>query len=75
MLRDSDILLLDEPTANLDNQAEKSIQEAINNLLKGRTSIIIAHDLSTIKDSDQIILLHDGMINGVGTHDELLKTM
>lgn len=74
MLRDSDILLLDEPTANLDNQAEKSIQEAMNNLLKGRTSIIIAHDLSTIKHADQIVLIDSGQINALGTHDELMES-
>ena len=73
LLRDSDILLLDEPTANLDNQAEKVIQEAMDNLLKGRTAIVIAHDLSTIKDADQIILIDSGKVNGIGTHEELLK--
>lgn len=73
LLRDSDFLLFDEPTANLDNHSKKAIQKSVDMLLEGKTSIIIAHDISTIKDSDQIILLHDGMINGVGTHDELIK--
>ena len=74
ILRNSDILLLDEPTANLDNQAEKHIQDAMDRLLKDRTSIIIAHDLSTIKHADQIILLDSGRVNAIGTHDELINT-
>lgn len=74
LLRDSKILLLDEPTTNLDNQSEKSIQEAMDNLLKDRTTIVIAHDLSTIKDSNQIIVVDSGEIKGIGSHDELLKT-
>ena len=74
ILRDSKILLLDEPTTNLDNQSEKSIQEAMDNLLKDRTTIVIAHDLSTIKDSNQIIVVDSGEIKGIGSHDELLKT-
>ena len=74
LLRDSEILLLDEPTANLDNQAEKAIQEAMDNLSKDRTTIVIAHDLATIKDANQIILIDSGEVKGIGTHEELLKT-
>ena len=74
LLRDSEILLLDEPTANLDNQAEKAIQEAMDNLSKDRTTIVIAHDLATIKDANQIILINSGEVKGIGTHEELLKT-
>ena len=74
LLRDSQVLLLDEPTTNLDNQSEKSIQEAMDNLLKDRTTIVIAHDLSTIKDANQIVVIDSGEIKGIGSHDELLKT-
>ena len=74
LLRDSQVLLLDEPTTNLDNQSEKSIQEAMDNLLKDRTTIVIAHDLSTVKDANQIVVIDSGEIKGIGSHDELLKT-
>ena len=74
LLRDSQVLLLDEPTTNLDNQSEKSIQEAMDNLLKDRTTIVIAHDLSTIKDANQIVVIDSGEIKGIGSHNELLKT-
>ena len=74
LLRDSQVLLLDEPTTNLDNQSEKSIQEAMDNLLKDRTTIVIAHDLSTVKDANQIVVVDSGEIKGIGSHDELLKT-
>ncbi len=73
LLRDSQVLLLDEPTTNLDNQSEKTIQEAMDNLLKDRTTIVIAHDLSTIKDANQIVVIDSGEVKGIGTHDELLK--
>lgn len=74
LLRDSQVLLLDEPTTNLDNQSEKTIQEAMDNLLKDRTTIVIAHDLATIKDANQIVVIDSGEVKGIGTHDELLKT-
>ena len=74
LLRNSEVLLLDEPTANLDNQAEKSIQEAMDNLLKDKTTIVVAHDLATIKDASQIVLIESGEIKGIGTHEELLRT-
>lgn len=74
LLRDSQFLLFDEPTANLDNQAKDAIQKSIDLLLEDKTSIVIAHDLSTIKDSDQIILIDSGKIDGIGSHEELLET-
>lgn len=74
LLRDSEVLLLDEPNSNLDNQSEKAIQEAMDNLLKCRTTIVISHDLSTVKDASQIILIDSGEVKGIGTHEELLKT-
>ncbi|MGG0856178.1 ABC transporter ATP-binding protein [Metabacillus fastidiosus] len=74
LLRDSQFLLLDEPTSSLDSRSEKAVQDAINRLIDGRTAVIIAHDLSTIQDADQIILIDEGKIDGVGTHEELLQT-
>lgn len=72
-LQDAPYLLLDEATANLDSESEKQIQKAINRLLEGRTALIIAHRLCTVADADQIIVLQNGEISGVGTHKQLLK--
>lgn len=74
ILRNSEILLLDEATASLDSQSEKSIQQAMETLKKGRTTIMISHDLSTVQDADQIIVLNGGTVDGIGTHEALLKT-
>jgi ATP-binding cassette subfamily B protein len=67
------ILILDEATANIDSFTEQAIQNAMKVLLKGRTSIVIAHRLATIRDADRIIVLHQGRIVEQGTHDELLQ--
>ena len=72
MLRDAPILLLDEPTSSLDTEAEALIQEALDVLLKGRTVIMIAHRLSTVKKADVIHVMDAGGIVESGTHDELL---
>ncbi|MEM8891709.1 MAG: ATP-binding cassette domain-containing protein, partial [Bacteroidota bacterium] len=72
ILKDPAILLLDEATSALDAESEKIVQEALENLMEGRTSIIIAHRLSTIKDVDCIFVLEDGKIVERGRHDELL---
>lgn len=73
MLRNPKILLLDEATSALDTETEVIIHDAINRLMKGRTSFIIAHRLSTIADCDRIVVLDAGEIVEVGTHEELLK--
>lgn len=74
ILRNSDILLLDEATASLDSQSEKLIQEALQTLMQGRTTILISHDLSNVRHADQIIVLNGDTVDGVGSHKELLKT-
>ena len=72
--KDSPILILDEATSALDSATEKLVQSAINKMQKGRTTIIIAHRLSTVKNADRIIVLKDGEIIEQGTHEELIKT-
>ena len=72
-VKNPDILLLDEATANLDSESEQKIQEALEVLMKGRTTIVIAHRLSTIKKACQIIFIDQGRVTGEGTHDELMK--
>jgi ABC-type multidrug transport system fused ATPase/permease subunit len=72
IIRNSPILILDEPTAALDTESEKTVMEALERLMKGRTAIAIAHRLSTIKDADQIVVFKDGFVHEQGTHGELL---
>ena len=73
-LRNPKILMLDEATSSLDSKSEHVVQQALNDLMKGRTTIVIAHRLSTVIDSDQIIFLEKGKITGSGTHKELYNT-
>ncbi|RDH38648.1 P-loop containing nucleoside triphosphate hydrolase protein [Aspergillus welwitschiae] len=68
------ILLLDEATAALDSQCEKAVQEALDKVVKGRTTLIIAHRLSTVQNADNIIVMKDNQILGQGSHAELLST-
>lgn len=71
-LKDPEILILDEATSSVDTRLEKMLQEAMHNVMKGRTSFVIAHRLSTIRNADLILVLQDGNIVEQGTHDELL---
>lgn len=74
ILKDAPIILLDEATASLDVENESLIQEALSELIKEKTVIVIAHRLRTIRNANKIVLLHAGKIEAVGTDDELCKT-
>lgn len=73
LIRDPKILLLDEATSNLDSASELLVQKALQHLMKGRTTLVIAHRLSTVVDADQIVVLDGGNITGIGTHQQLVK--
>lgn len=73
ILKDPRILILDEATSALDSESEKLVQDALTELMKGRTSFVIAHRLSTIKKANQILVLNNGEIEEKGTHEELIK--
>ena len=66
-------MILDEATSSVDTRTERLIQKALQNLLEGRTSFVIAHQLSTIRNADLLLVLDDGHIVERGTHDELLE--
>ena len=73
LLRNPQILILDEATSSLDTESEKLVQDALDKLMNNRTSIVIAHRLSTVKNADRIIVLSGDGISQVGTHDELIN--
>ena len=73
VLADPKILILDEATSSVDTRTELRLQQAMNNLMEGRTSLIIAHRLSTIRDADKIVVVSDGRIVEAGSHEELLS--
>jgi subfamily B ATP-binding cassette protein MsbA len=73
LLKNAPILVLDEATSSLDTESERLVQQAIDKLMQGRTAIVIAHRLSTIRNADKIVVLDEGQIVQVGSHDDLLK--
>ncbi|MEM8688557.1 MAG: ABC transporter transmembrane domain-containing protein [Pseudomonadota bacterium] len=73
ILRDAPILLLDEATSALDAEAEIKVQKALDHLMKGRTTLVIAHRLSTVRNADRILVLDDGKVVDEGSHEELVK--
>src|SRR5690606_32816776 len=72
ILKDAPILLLDEATSALDTESEKAVQEALARLMRGRTTIVIAHRLSTVRDADLIVVMDGGRVAETGRHDELV---
>lgn len=72
LLKDAPIVLLDEATASLDPENEALIQQAISRLISGKTVIVIAHRLRTVVDADRIVVLNEGQLEEVGTHQELI---
>ena len=73
LLKDAPILLLDEATSALDAESERLVQLALERLMQGRTTLVIAHRLATIRDADRILVLEKGRLIDQGTHDELVR--
>jgi ATP-binding cassette subfamily B protein len=73
ILKDAPILLLDEATSALDSESEKYIQKSLEKLMKGRTTVVVAHRLSTIQKMDRILVVEGGKVVAQGPHDELLN--
>jgi ATP-binding cassette subfamily B protein len=72
IIRQPNILLLDEATSALDSENERKVQLALENIMQGRTTLVIAHRLATVRGADKIILLNNGRIEAIGTHEELM---
>jgi ATP-binding cassette, subfamily B, bacterial MsbA len=75
LLKDAPILILDEATSALDSESEALVQSALHNLMTGRTVLVIAHRLSTVRTADRIVVIENGAIADIGTHDELMKKL
>jgi len=73
LLKNPVIMILDEATSHLDNENEAAVQIALENALEGRTALVIAHGLSTIRDADRIVVLDNGRVVEEGTHDDLMR--
>ncbi|MEE8370590.1 MAG: ABC transporter, partial [Sphingomonadales bacterium] len=71
-LRDAPVLLLDEATSALDSEAERKVQSALEALMQNRTTLVIAHRLSTVRKADRIVVLDEGRIVASGSHEELI---
>jgi subfamily B ATP-binding cassette protein MsbA len=74
LLKNAPIMIFDEATSSLDTESESLIQEAIERLIKNNTSIVIAHRLSTIRDADRIIVIHNGKVDSIGSHEKLMES-
>ncbi|MGH8930223.1 MAG: ATP-binding cassette domain-containing protein [Egibacteraceae bacterium] len=72
LLKDAPVLVLDEATSNVDAANEASIQQALETLSRGRTTLVIAHRLSTVRDADRVVVLHEGRVTEIGDHEALL---
>jgi subfamily B ATP-binding cassette protein MsbA len=73
ILKNPPILILDEATSSLDSVSEVLVQKALEKLMNNRTTIVIAHRLSTVKNADRIVILDKGKISDIGTHDQLIE--
>ena len=73
IIKNAPLVIMDEATSALDNKSEKTVQKALDELMKGRTTVVIAHRLSTIMDADEILVVNDGEVVERGNHEELLK--
>ncbi len=74
MIRDPEYLLLDEATSSLDALNESHVVSALGQLMEGRTTVVVAHNLRTVENADNIIFLENGKVTGTGTHDELYES-
>src|SRR5436853_7606380 len=75
ILKNAPILILDEATSALDTESEALVQSAVGNLMAGRTVVVIAHRLSTVRRADRIVVLEGGTIADIGTHEELMQKL
>jgi len=73
LLKDAPILILDEATSALDSESEALVQSALQNLMRGRTVVVIAHRLSTVRHANRIVVLENGVITDIGTHQDLMS--